>query len=436
MDKLRVLFVTHAPWRNDTSIGNSYSNIFAEMDDRIEFAQIYIRKGEPENSLVNRYFHIPENELLKSIITRNDVGHSVFYEDSFNTKTTEFSNTYNKIRSLRWDVFLLARDITTVLGKWKTSELDIFIDEFNPDIIFGAFSFMPIINELMLYVKNRSKAKLVLYPWDDWFNYHFSTKDPFYYIRVFIERHYMSKTVKACDFMYVITEQMKVEYNKLFGKECKVLTKGFSDENLPEIKKDVNSPIEIVYAGNIGDNRWEILAEIAKSIDYVNKKYDEIIYNMTIYTMTPITTEIKEGLQIKGASEIKGAVSSKVVQRLLSQADIAVHVEPTEKEKIENCRLSFSTKLVDYFFHGNCILAVGGDNASMKYLKKNDAALVINNLAKITESLIYLYENQNKIIELRQKARKCGIKNHNIKKLQNMIIEDFSYLVNGGDKDD
>jgi len=58
--KIKVLVITHSSWRNDTSVGNSYSNIFVGMDDRIEFVQIYIRDGIPENNLVHKYFKISE----------------------------------------------------------------------------------------------------------------------------------------------------------------------------------------------------------------------------------------------------------------------------------------------------------------------------------------------------------------------------------------
>ena len=83
--KIRVLVITHAPWRNDTSIGNSYSNIFAEMDDRIEFAQLYIRDGMPENCLVHQYFHISEKQLLKSILSRKPVGRNFTLDNPMDT---------------------------------------------------------------------------------------------------------------------------------------------------------------------------------------------------------------------------------------------------------------------------------------------------------------------------------------------------------------
>lgn len=39
--QIKVLVVTYLPWSNDISVGNTLSNIFKGMEDRIEFANIY-----------------------------------------------------------------------------------------------------------------------------------------------------------------------------------------------------------------------------------------------------------------------------------------------------------------------------------------------------------------------------------------------------------
>jgi hypothetical protein len=59
MKKLKVLLVTSMPWREDNNIGNSYSNIFGDLDN-VEFAHIYCRSGMPQNKIVHKYFQITE----------------------------------------------------------------------------------------------------------------------------------------------------------------------------------------------------------------------------------------------------------------------------------------------------------------------------------------------------------------------------------------
>lgn len=424
MEKIRVLFITHAPWRNDTSIGNSYSNIFNNMGDKLEFAQIYVRDGKPENNLVNKYFCISEKQLLKSVFTRRKVGKAVQFDNTVNSKKIEFSKNYNRIRSLRWDFFLLGRDVATSLGNWKTKELDDFLTGYNPDIIFGALSFIPLINKLMIYAKSRTGAKLVVYPWDDWYNINHYSVSPFYYIRILIERYYIKRCVVQCSFMYTITEQMKEEYQKLFNKNCKVLRKGFDILSAPRLSVNIIDKISLVYVGNIGDNRWKVLAEIARTIQQINIK-NKISFTQYIYTLSPITGGIRKLLEVEGASKLMGAATSKDIPVIMGNADILIHVEPTDKERLENCRLSFSTKIVDYLYQGKCILAVGGENASMRYLKENDAAIVINDISKLKDEILNLANKPEIIAEYGIKARNCGVKNHDINKIQQMIYNDF-----------
>lgn len=424
MRKIKVLFITHAPWRNDTSIGNSYSNIFAGMDDRLEFAQIYIRDGMPENNLVNKYFHISEQDLIKSVFTRKAVGTELKNVGQHNNKPEQFSKSYNTMRSLRWNILLLARDIIGVLGQWKSSELDAFLDEYKPDIIFGALSFLPIVNKLMVYSKKRTSASLIVYPWDDWYHVNKNTYSPFYYIRIFLERYYIRRCVDQAAMMYTITEQMRDEYTKMFGKPCKVLRKGYSFDHRPIYKNNDLSTINMIYAGNIGDNRWKTLAALASVIENSNKMYSTQIH-LKIHTLTPINADMEQQLNILNVSEIGRPLAATEVNDVLAKADVLVHVEPTDSVMLENCRLSFSTKIVDYLHSAKCILAVGGENASMRYLKENDAAIVGNTYDEIEKAIKRIATNPDIVNEYSNKAWQCGCRNHSINKTQDMIYGDF-----------
>ena len=422
--KIRVLVITHAPWRNDTSVGNSYSNIFDGMDDRIEFAQLYIRDGMPENNLVHIYYNISEKKLLKSILNRKPVGRKFTLENPMETPPVEFSNTYNKMRRLRWNIFLLGRDVASSLGKWKTKELDNFLDEFKPEIIFGTLGFIPVINQLMVYAKKKTGAVLIPYPWDDWYHVNKNYRSPFYYLRVLIERYYIRKTVDNSAYLYTITEQMRDEYSQLFGKACKVLRKGYDFDTKKLLKRKDSKDIKLIYAGNIGDKRWEILAKLVDAIRFVNNDHEKQMH-MVIYTLSPISEEMKMALNVEGVCSLMGAIPSKEVPYVMQEADILVHVEPIDKTKLENCRLSFSTKIVDYMYQGKCILAVGGENASMRYLKDNDAAIVINDITKVDSIIKSILDTPELIEQYAQKSWECGVRNHNINEIQKMLYSDF-----------
>lgn len=108
--KIKILVVTYHPWRDDISVGNTLSNIFDGMEDRIEFANVYVRDDKPSNKLVDKFFNISEKGLAKSIITRTATG-KVVEPVAETEKTENFSASYNAARRMRWDSMLLVQDM-------------------------------------------------------------------------------------------------------------------------------------------------------------------------------------------------------------------------------------------------------------------------------------------------------------------------------------
>ena len=125
-----------------------------------------------------------------------------------------------------------------------------------------------------------------------------------------------------------------------------------------------------------------------------------------------------------------GRISNEEVKNVQAAADILLHVENFSLKDKLTTRLSFSTKLVDYFYQGKCIFAVGPkDVASIDYLMKNDAAVVATNEKEIYEKLKMLVENPDIIREYGDKAWDCGKRNHKIDKIQKMLYEDFERVI-------
>ena len=68
---------------------------------------------------------------------------------------------------MRWELFLLLQDLIGILGNWKSSQLDSFVENFAPDIVFGPLGRMPVSNNLMTYISKKFNVPLITYPWDD-----------------------------------------------------------------------------------------------------------------------------------------------------------------------------------------------------------------------------------------------------------------------------
>lgn len=426
--KLKVLVITYLPWRNDTSVGNSYSNIFNGMSEYIEFSHIYFRDGMPENEFVHKYFHISEKAMMKSIFCRKSVGRAFCLDNPMDTPKVVFSKKYNRIRRLRWESFLFVRDMVGRLGKWKSNELLRFVDEFKPDIIFGTLVYIPVVNELMLYLKDYLKIPLITYPWDDYYSLKRISFSPMFWIRNLSERRLIKKCAEASAFLYTITEQMQHEYTKYFNKECRLLYKGYNFGDRPSTKEFCSKPIEMIYMGNIGSGRWKVIGKLAEAVKQINSEGENSI-RFRVYTLSPIDDGIKKAINISEFTKLMEPVSNEEVLSVMNSADILLHVEPTTLKDRSFFRLSFSTKIVDYLYSSRCIFAAGGRTAAMDYLVKNDAARVVLNENDFYASLKELVDNPELIIEYGNKAWDCGKKNHDIKVIQDRILADFYELL-------
>ena len=77
----------------------------------------------------------------------------------------------------------------------------------------------------------------------------------------------MRKVVEKTDLLYVISDVQKTDYEKAFNRECKILTKGADFSTEAPVKKEYNQPLQMVYTGNIGMNRWKSLGAIASTLE-------------------------------------------------------------------------------------------------------------------------------------------------------------------------
>lgn len=422
--KIKILIVTYHPWREDISVGNTLSNIFNGMQDKIDFASIYIRDDKASNKLVTNFFNISEKKLVQSIFTHKAVGEKVRPVDE-NAEKENFSKSYNKARQLRWDSLLLIQDMIGLLGNWKSKELDKFVLDFNPDIIFGPLGRIPICNNIMTYLSKKYNIPLVAYPWDDHYSLQKRSFSPIFWLKLYIERQAIRKCANQSTYLYTITSLMQEEYSRYFNKECKLLYKGFEFQEKP-LFKPIDKTVKLVYMGNIGAGRWKILAKVTKAINEINKDSKKI--ELYIYTLSPKSKKMIEALNI-GDTHLMDPVPENKKMQILNSADILLHVEPTTTKERLFFRLSFSTKIVDYLYNAKCILAMGGETASMKYLQENDAAIIELDSQNIKNCLINIIKNPNLIELYSQKSWNCGKKNHQIKEIQNKLYTDFLNII-------
>ena len=433
----RILLVADAAWADNNNIGNTFTNLF-EGWPKENIAMIYARPNLPNTNVCDNFFQISETRLIKRITDKDiKVGmkvelskENVFKDDYLSVKEDEKSGKklYGFFLKYRFNLFLSAREILWKMVNWKTQELDDFINEFNPQIVLSLASSSVYMNSIHQYIINISKAKSILYFVDDVYSKKRFNISPVFWINKSFIRKSVRNTVKLCDLVFTIIQKQKEEYDKFFNIDSIIINKGgtFLGENPLEAIR--NKPLKLIYTGNINLGRWETLVKIGEALDKINEKETKAILN--IYSRNTLYENMNKAFIKTKSINFMGSIPSYKVKEIQDDADILIHVESLKlKEKLET-RLSFSTKLVDYFERSKCILAVGwSEAASIDYLKNKDAAVVIDendNMDDILESLI---GNPESIKKHGMNAWECGKRNHQIEEIQKALLLNCQELI-------
>lgn len=415
---MKILFISNSPINRQTSIGNTFLNLFDGFD--AELYSVYSRTGYPDKKIKSA-FRIAETQLVKNIFNSKKIGKKVenYEGTSLEDKSAQKLETSVKLNPS--PLKYIARDMVWKLAPWKNKNLKAYIEEVNPDLIFSVLSSNSAVNDMIAYAAKVSGAKVILYAWDDNYSYPYS-KSPLLRTIHFFHRKKMRKTATMASDLFVISDIQKKDYEKAFSKECKVITKGADFSKKENITEAHNSPLEILYAGNLALGRWETISHISKALAKINENEKKAV--LRIYSATPLTNEQKSEIADSKSSFFMGEVSAEKVRELQNKADILVHAESFKEEYFNLIHYSFSTKLVDCFHSAKCIFAVGPEKAaSIDCLIKNDAAVVAKSNDEIYEKLNLLINDKELIDAYAEKSWQYGKKSFDIKDIQELLLE-------------
>ncbi|MBE6805505.1 MAG: glycosyltransferase, partial [Ruminococcaceae bacterium] len=355
----KVLVVSTNAWRDNTGINTLIQ--FFKCWDRDRIAQIYTKSALPKTQICNKFFRISENSVIKSVFKRSIVtGQKVENENNISDKNKTAADSEQKLYTLGGKKFSgllgFCREIVWKIGKWKTRELDRFIEEFEPDVLFIPIYPTIYMGRIQRYIIKKTGKPVISYLADDNYTYKTVSKNPVSLISRFVLRRHVKFIVDNSDKLLVIAPKQKEEYDRIFGVDSEILTKGIDFSQIPFEEKPLNKPIKMVYTGKLIIGRWLSLAAIAKTLGEINK--DGIKAELDIYTTDTLTPEQEKALNFGGCL-VKGALKLDEVQEVQKNADILVFVESLENKYKNIARLSFSTKITDFLKNGKCIFAIG-----------------------------------------------------------------------------
>lgn len=414
----KILVCTVGPW-SDTVGANTMSELFRDYP-KDKLACLYIRADISNSDVCHHYFHIYEGRVMESLYkwgVQTGEEYMLGEQVTYGKDAEQEKARYDSFRRKSNWFYLFAREWVWLLGKWKSKELDSFIEKFNPEIVVFPIESYIHFNRINEYIIKKCKPQIVIsYLWDDNFTYKQHPNSLGYKIHRWWLRYSVKRLIKKSTTVFSICPKMKREVDAEYGIDSVLLTKPIYQFN--EVKQVLPTlPIKILYTGKLIYGRDETIAEIVDALKIINKDGPKAL--LQIYTNTELSQEMKERICVGGCCEIKGFVPQDEAIRIQKEADVLLYAEGLSNTNL-TARLSFSTKMTDYLASGNCIWAVGNkDLAPIEYLKNEGAGIVSTDRETIVSALSEMASNPASILSYAERAQACGKKNHNKEQILN-----------------
>lgn len=423
---IKILVLSYEPWDVTNSFGNSYRSIFNNIEN-IEIANIYCKYGQPNDSVVRRAFQITDKSIIRHIFKGTPSGREVMFKDNNDIVYDSLNKNQIKyvyfFRRHRFRIVFWVRDLIWMTGYWQSKELENFITDFAPDIIWIPIYYSVYLNQMALFLKEITGRPMIGYSSDDDYTLKQFSLSPLFWIERLIKRKYIKKTITSCDLLYVITEKQKKEFDKLFHKNSKILCKGADFSGRMPYHRPIKETIEIMFLGNLSDGRWKSILNVIDIIKLINEEEGRERFKLNVYSLTPLTPKIQHKINIQPF------IPDKDINWAIQQADILLHVEPVKLSERLKFRLSFSTKIVSYLENASCILGYGGITGTMQYLIDTKIGIYANNKIKLYKALKFISDNPQIILKCQKRAWRCGMAKHEKKCIGKMVRLDLEQLL-------
>ena len=422
---MKVLVISRNAWDITNSIGNTVTNFFTGIED-LHFANIYFRSSRPNNNDCKWYYRVTEKDIVRNWFSVRKIGESFAYdssEEKTNVTKAE-SKEKNLISFIQKNNVKLAYKLSDSLWyskKWLNDNLKKFIEEFKPDVVFTFVKIAPQYYLTIKYLKENFNIPVFSWIADDEYSGLKNKKK----IKGINKLKYIlnsSSVVTGC------CEEICDYYNSVFDCSATPLYKG-CDLSAP-VKTSTNSPIKLVYAGNLLYGRLDIIKRITEALEAFDDENKKVSFE--IYSNTLLSKDEQNYFEQKSCTKYMGRRDNKTIVKCLADADVVLHVESFDAVQILKTKYSFSTKIIDCLQSGNIMLAVGpSEVASMRYINKIPGAYTIQQISDLDTMLNEFFSDYKNFAERAKQIRNFALKHHDIIKNSEKIKGILKEIVEG-----
>jgi len=194
--------------------------------------------------------------------------------------------------------------------------------------------------------------------------------------------------------------------------------------------KDFNGNINFVYVGGIMEIRC--IFQLLQTFYYLTKALENI-HLFLVGPFSPISLEqkVKEYLNendIFDKVTIFGRRPLPEVYKILEKS----HFGFSLMQPIGNYIESLSTKIFDYMVY-NIPFVVSNFDIYKKYVLAANTGLMVdqNNPKKIAESIVNLFENRSKLVQMGKNGRQAVLNKWNWKSQEEKLLKLYKNILNG-----
>lgn len=409
---MRILVLTRNAWDDTNSIGNTMSNFLKDIPDA-EYANIYFRSSMPNNRLCRRYYQVTEINVLRNWFSPSKIGRTFRYDGTMRTNAPDrvSASSEKKLISLihKYNLRSAERlsDLIWDSKRWINQNLDDFIEDFAPDLMFTFVKARPQYYQTICHLREKYGIPLLTWIADDEYTGYLRCGETDQIERLRRELQ-ESAAVRGC------SQEICDYYNTVFSCRATPLYKGC--DLSAEVKVRQKDPISIVYAGNLLFGRLDMLRTFSDALEHYAKDSGSAVV-FDIYSGTPLPeAEMYFGRNV--CTAFHGAAPYEEIKSRLSEADIALFAESFDEADILKTRYSFSTKIIDYLQSGCVILAVGPEClASIRYLRSIPGTFVIDRTEDIEAMLPTLLDDAEQFSRRAADTRAYAAAHHDAKAL-------------------
>lgn len=410
----RLLIVGTVPY-NVKSTSRAFDAYFHYWEKE-NIAQIFSNTKKPCKGHCATLFQITDYRILQKWLGKKvDTGIIYNYNDLNNEwldNDLEVNNskaeTAYRIGAKHNSLTHLLRGILWRKRFWCTDKLNNWMDEFQPECIFLAFSDDYFIPTIALYAAKRYNIPIVSCIGDDYYFNVEKSLNPIYHLYKSSYKKLIDKVLSWPGSAIYISDKIRDKYNSEFNLDGETVYLTSTVQRKPFDIINIKNPI-ITYFGNIGMGRNNSLNEIGYALGEINPNYILEVYsnenNEEVYSIFDKNQNIK----------FMGSVPYNKVQKRMNESDITIIVEGFEEKDINLSRYSLSTKAADSLASGSSIFVYGSfESGIIEYMDSTNAAMVCTNKNELVSSLKELISN----VELQKKYYDQAIlittKNHNL----------------------